>query len=160
MWHFIPKTTLDNLITLNVGFGEPEGDEFISEMVTSSVLRTYWQNVMNTDGSLKLWSELPPVPFAGGFSAPNYDTANESGITEWIITARRGHVPGLLQLGYFLATNSDPDTPDSIVSHTLDDSNDLQTPALRIDSYDSGSESPPLAYVKYRWLPSKLAELA
>jgi len=156
MKNFIQKTTLHLVATVNDSGDEIELDE---SLVSHAPVRSYWQQVLTTDGTLKPWSECGGITF-GVFGAPNWDTATDTGVIEWLLTAARGHVPGLLQLGYFLSTNITPDEPDSVVDYTLDDGTSMQATGLRIDSYDSTTESPPLYRVAFRWLPSKLADLA
>lgn len=155
MKNFIQNTILD--VTATIANGLLPDFEARFEQV-NALLATYWQQCIETDGTLKPWSTLPGVNSNGALNDCCHDTSSNTGPIDWYLTAERANVPGRLEVAYWLAGNTDPDTPDDVQSYTLN-SGSLTTPALRIDYYDGSVDPKPLRDVKYRWLPSKLAEL-
>jgi len=155
MKNFIQKTILDVEATLR---NDPLPDSDVRYQQVNALLATYWQQCIETDGTLKEWSSLPGVSSNGVLNDCCFNTDNNTGPIEWFITAERANVPGILEVAYWLTGNTDPDEPDDVQTYILE-TGFMTTPALRIDYYDGSVDPKPLMEVKYRWLPSKLAEL-
>jgi hypothetical protein len=120
--------------------------------------RDWFKYLLGTDGNVLPWSDCPIIDLPD-VGSPNFNDATNSGVLSWQITAKPGNVPGVLKLGYFLAGFSDPDTPDAIETYTINSASEMKVIDLRIDHW-TDEPSPPISFVRARWYPSMLADLA
>jgi len=161
---FLQHTGLKIIASIrNPGGGDTE--ELVT-LVDYVPVRQYFKVVLNSDGDANPWEHCQPVsvPVIG---IPTLDTYLDEGVLDWKISAAPFRVPGVLELAWYL----DPASgigggyviPDLVQTFTLDNGTDLVTPSLDVYPYDSdptgANEAAPYIEIRFRWYPSKLAEL-
>ena len=131
-------------------------------------VRDYFTVLLNAEGEVIEWAACQSVVLPGvGFYSATFDTYLDHGLLDWKISAEPWRVPGVLELAWYLSLESGTDgeyaTPDLVQAFTLDDASDLLTPSLDVYNYDSdpsgAAEDEPYVEMRFRWYPSKLAEL-